>query len=373
MVKILDTTLREGEQTPGVTFSKNERIVIAKLLDEFGVDIIEAGHPKVSADIYQSIKDITRQGLNAEILAHCRALKEDIDAAIQCDVDWVGIFYCISKKRLEKMFKTSLYESTEQIVSTIEYAKDHGLLVRFTPEDSFRTDYDSLIYTCKKAISSKVDRISIADTVGVMTPTGIYKFIKKLKKDLDIELNIHCHNDLGLATANALAAFEGGASLIDVTVNGLGERTGIPSISEICIALDTIYKVENNWYLELISELSAVVSKFSGINISPNTPIIGKNAFTHNAGLHVAAVIEDPSFYEVFPAELIGRNRSFILDKMAGVSTIKQKLIQFGIPISKDNISKVLNYSKLKEKGAISDNELMTLFDDTIFTNISYQ
>lgn len=373
MVKILDTTLREGEQTPGVTFSINEKLIISELLDDFGVDIIEAGHPIVSPDIFQGIKEISNQGLNAEILAHCRAMKEDIDCALLCNVDWVGIFYGISSERMKNHLKTNLSKATEKIIDTIQYAKDHGLKVRYTPEDSVRTDFKSLLQVCQEAVSSGADRISIADTVGSMTPNIMYKFFLKLKKDLDVELNVHCHNDLGLAVANALAAYEGGASLIDVTVNGLGERAGISSISEICVTLETVYKEKNSWNFEVLPRLSKTVARFSGINISPNAPVIGENAFIHNAGLHVAAVINNPSLYEVFPAELVGRKRTFVLDKMASIHTIKQKLKQVGVPICKNNVSKAFNYVKLKEKGTISNDELLTLFIEEDPNNIIYQ
>lgn len=372
-MEILDTTLREGEQTPGVTFSINEKIIIARLLDEFGVDIIEAGHPKVSADVFQAVKEISNLGLNAEILAHCRALKEDIDCALLCDVDWVGIFYSISDERMKTHLKTNLLKAKEKIVETIQYAKDHGLKVRYTPEDSVRTDYESLLFVCKETITAGANRISIADTVGAMSPSKMYELFLNLKKDLNIELNVHCHNDLGLAVANSLAAYEGGASLIDVTVNGLGERAGISGISEICIALDTIYKEKNKWNFEKIPEISNTVSRFSGINIPPNAPVVGENVFIHNAGLHVAAVLANPSFYEVFPAELIGRKRTFVLDKMASVHTIKQKLKQVGVPLCKKNISKAYNYAKLKEKGTISNDELLTLFIEEDPKNIIYQ
>ena len=373
MIKILDSTLREGEQTPGVTFSVNEKIIIADLLDTFKVDIIEAGHPRVSEDIFQGVKTIANQGYNAEVLAHCRAMKEDIDIALSCDVDWVGIFFCVSNKRIEQQFRTNLEKAINKITSTIEYAKDHGLKIRYTPEDAVRTEYNSLIAVSKAAVQAGADRISIADTAGAMTPLEMYKLISKLKRDLDVELNVHCHNDLGLATANALAAFEAGASLIDVTVNGIGERTGISSLSEICIALHSIYKVKNNWNLELIPELSRKVSEFSGIKISQNAPVVGENAFVHNAGLHVAAVLHDPSFYEVFPAELIGRSRSFILDKMASIKTIEKKLEQVGVNVCKNNVSRVVNYVKSKEKGTISDEELLGLFGFRNIEDFMYQ
>jgi len=315
VIEILDSTLREGEQTPGVTFSVEEKLIIANLLNEFGVDIIEAGHPRVSEDICRAVKEISNQGFSANILAHCRAIKEDVDIARLCDVDWVGIFFCVSNQRLEQQFRSNLDKALDLITSSIEYAKDHGLKVRYTLEDAVRTEYDSLIKVSKAAVEAGADRISIADTVGAITPSKMYNLILRLKSDVKAKFNVHCHNDLGLATANALAAYEAGVSIIDVSVNGLGERVGITPLSELCLALYSLYGVKNKWNLELIPKISQKVSEFSGLDISPTSPIVGENAFVHNAGLHVAAVLHNPVHYEVFPAEIIGRNRKFVLDK----------------------------------------------------------
>lgn len=373
MVEILDTTLREGEQTPNVTFTINEKIEIANLLDEFGVNIIEAGHPRVSEDIYKGVKTIANQGYTAEILAHCRSLQEDIDFALSCDVDWVGIFFCISNKRIEQQFRKNIENIITQIAETIEYAKDHGLKVRYTPEDTVRTEYKTLIKVSKAAIDAGVDRISIADTVGAITPLKMYSFIRMLKTDLNVELNVHCHNDLGMATANAIAAYEAGVKLIDVTVNGLGERVGITPLSEACLALHSIYQVDNNWNFDILTELAQKVSDFSGLNIPANTPVIGENAFIHNAGLHVAAVLRNPEFYEVFPAELIGKKRKFVIDKMASIQTIRQKLEEIGMETCDENINMILSHAKSKEKGSISDDELIHILNDNKFGNIMFQ
>ncbi|MFW6122303.1 MAG: homocitrate synthase [Petrotogales bacterium] len=365
MVEILDSTLREGEQTPGVTFSVEEKITIANLLDEFGVDIIEAGHPRVSEDILKGVKKISNQGYKAEILAHCRAMNRDIDIARSCDVDWVGIFFCVSNQRLEQQFRSNLNKAIDLVTSAIEHAKEQGLKVRYTPEDATRTEYASLIKVSKAAIEAGAERISIADTVGAMTPIKMYALVKKLKSDLKIKLNVHCHNDLGLATANSLAAYEAGATLIDVSVNGIGERAGITSLSELCLALHSIYKTKNNWKLEILPELSQKVSELSGINIPPNTPIVGKNAFLHKAGLHVAAVLNNPKHYELIPAELVGRERNFVLDKMASIQTIKQRLEQMKIADCDDYVTKIMNYAKSKEKGTVSDSEINWLLSNS--------
>jgi len=373
MVEILDSTLREGEQTPGVTFSVEEKLIIAQLLDDFGVDIIEAGHPRVSEDIFRSVREITHQGYNAEILAHCRAMKEDIDIALSCDVDWVGIFFCVSNQRLEQQFRSNTDRAADLITKTIEYAKDHGLQVRYTPEDTVRTDFTSLIKVSRAAVEAGVDRISIADTVGAITPKRMYDLVQRLRSEVKIKLNVHCHNDLGLATANALAAYEAGVTMIDVSVNGLGERVGITPLSELCLVLHSLYRVKNDWKLELLPKLAQKVSEFSGMDISPNTPIVGKNAFVHNAGLHVAAVLHNPSHYEVFPAELVGRKRKFVLDKMASVQTIKQKLRQVGCAVTDDNVARTMYYVKSKEKGTVSDEELRGLLNINGMEGVMFQ
>jgi 2-isopropylmalate synthase len=373
MVEILDSTLREGEQAPGVNFSIDEKLSIASLLDDFGVDIIEVGHPVVSKDIFDSVKLISNQGYKADILAHCRAKKEDIDKAISCDVDWIGIFFCVSKKRLSQHFKIDLKKAIDQITNNISYAKDHGLKIRYTPEDSTRTEYENLILVSRAAIDAGANRISIADTVGAFTPIKMYNFIKKLKSDLNVKLNVHCHNDLGLATANSLAAYEAGASLIDVTVNGIGERVGITPLSEICLTLNCIHQIKNNWKLDKLTQISEKVSEYSGINIPSNMPIVGKNAFLHKAGLHVSAVINNPSHYELFPAELIGRKRDYILDKMSGVHTVRKKLEKMKLAANQDDVERILNYAKLKRKGIVSDNEILNFFTEHVNENIMFQ
>ena len=359
MVEILDSTLREGEQTPGVTFYVEEKIAIANLLDEFGVDIIEAGHPMVSKDVFRGVREIANQGYNAEILAHCRAKREDIDMAVSCDVDWVGIFFCVSNPRLERQFRLNLDKAVDLITNVVEYAKDHGLKVRYTPEDTVRTDYASVVKVSKASVEAGADRISIADTVGAATPQKMYGLVNRLKSDLSVKLNVHCHNDLGLATANALAAYEAGVTMIDTSVNGLGERAGITSLAELCLALHCLYGINGKWKLDILPKLSKIVSEFSGVRVSSNAPVVGENAFLHNAGLHVAAVIHDPKYYEVFPAELVRGKRNFVLDKMAGTQTIKQKMGQMNHTACDEDITRAMRYVKSKEKGVTSDTELM--------------
>ncbi|MDH5806117.1 MAG: homocitrate synthase [Candidatus Methanomethylicaceae archaeon] len=344
-VLILDTTLREGEQTPGVSFTIEEKIQIARKLDEIGINMIEAGHPAVSKDIYDAVKKISLEKLSAEILAHSRALKSDIDAAIECDVDRVAIFLGVTKEKL-KSLKMDEEKAIETAVSSIEYAKAHGLKVRFTAEDATRADYNFLIRICKAAIESGADRISIPDTVGFMTPMKIKELFFKLSSELkNAELDAHCHNDLGMAVANAIAALEGGATAVHTTVNGLGERAGITALEPFAVALKVIYDIDTV-KLDKLPELSAMVEKFSGIPISPLQPIVGDNVFSHKGGVHAAAVIFDPRTYEAFPPELVGRQREIVISKYTGRAALEDRLRKLGISLSEEELMKLLQAIK---------------------------
>ncbi len=223
-IMLLDSTLREGEQTPNVSFTVDEKIQIARKLDEVGVDMIEAGDPNVSGDVYEAVKRIAKEGLKAEVLAHCRAIVEDVSKAISCDVPRVAIFLGTSDSHLTYQLRREKEKATEMAVKAIEHARSSGLTVRFTAEDATRTDYRFLVRICQAAIEAGADRISVPDTVGIMTPDITGKLFRDLKKDLKAELDVHCHNDMGLALANTLSALESGATVAHVSVNGLGER-----------------------------------------------------------------------------------------------------------------------------------------------------
>jgi 2-isopropylmalate synthase len=242
MVFILDSTLREGEQTPGVTFTIPEKLEISSILDELGVDLIEAGHPAVSDQIKESVREISKLSLNAEVLAHSRACKHDIDQVIDCDVGWIGIFISVLENRLKKDFKKDLSTVIDMVVDSVEYAKDHGLRVRYTPEDTIRSDRASVFNVTKAAMNAGADRISVADTVGAATPEMMGSFVRDLIDSTKARVNVHCHNDLGLALANSLSAFREGAITIDACVNGLGERAGITALSSLRVALEVHYK-----------------------------------------------------------------------------------------------------------------------------------
>ncbi len=361
MVEILDSTLREGEQTPGVTFSVEEKLEIARLLDELGVDIIEAGHPAVSEDIRRGLKEVAGAGLRASILGHSRARRKDIDLLLDLDVDWVGIFISVMDGRLKNHFRKDLSTIIEMVTDSVQYAKDHGLKVRYTPEDTMRSDPEAVFSVSRAAISAGADRISVADTVGAASPKRMESFVRELRSKTGAEVNVHCHNDLGLALANSLAAYDGGAVLIDACVNGLGERAGITDLSSLMMALKVHYKVENDWNLELLPRLSDLVESRSGMKVASNAPVVGNNAFSHNAGLHVSAAFIDPSFYEVVPAELVGRGRTFEADKMAGGDLVRKLIVDAGGVPDNVSVARILKEIKSREKGSFTSNEIRYL------------
>jgi len=345
-IEILDSTLREGEQTPGVSFTIKQKVTIAKHLDAFGVDFIELGHPAVSPDVYAAVERLNDLDLKAKKMAHGRASKSDINDAAAIGVDWMGMFFGTSPLSLKHKFNVSKREALEQIQMTVKYGKDKGLKLRFTAEDASRTGFDFLVQVGRLVQESGADRYSLADTVGCLTPTKTKELVSRIVPELDIPIHVHCHNDFGMATANALSALEAGAQCVDVAVNGLGERCGLPPIAEVVTALVNIYKVNGNWDLSILPELTHLVGSFSNSLLKANQPIVGKNAFTHKAGLHVKAVAKDPRSYEAISPETVNRKRKLIIDKYTGRSALKNKFNEIGVSLTKTDLAAVLKELK---------------------------
>jgi len=335
LVWVLDSTLREGEQTPGVYFDKHIKLAIANLLDEIGVDIIEAGHPMVTPEIHYSVKSIAQKGLKSIVGAHSRSLKSDVDLALECGVGFIGIFYCVSDERLETVFKKDLDTAVKLISDVIRYAKDQkpDLLIRYTPEDTVRSQFENVVKAASAAVEAGADIISVADTTGYMVPgtnRSMYDYISKLKDELASrklfpKLAVHCHNDRGLALANALDAYRAGVDIIDAASLGIGERAGIVDLAQLLVVLSIDYN-EKRWNLEKLTELYDLVSKHSGIPIPSNYPITGLHAFTHCAGVHTHAASVNPMHYESLNPEMLGRQRTFALDHMSGIASLKYAL-----------------------------------------------
>lgn len=365
-VKILDTTLRDGEQTPNVALSTDDKLTIAQALDELGVDIIEAGFPINSEGEAEAVKKIAGVGLRAEICALCRASKQDIDAAIGCDVDSVHIFLATSKVHLEKKLKISKEEAVEKAVTAVQYAKEHGLIAEFSCEDATRTELEFLHEVHGNIESVGVDRIDIPDTVGVMTPPAMMQFVSEIKKKTKVPLAVHCHDDFGLSVANSLAGVRGGAEEVHVTMNGLGERAGNAALEEVVMALEAFYGISTSVNTRKLAFVSRLVSQLTGVRVQPNKAIVGENAFSHEAGIHVHGILSESSTYEPMRPEIVGKERSIVMGKHSGAHAVESKLKEYGLSLDKDQLKELVKkVKKYAESGKrLDDAELLALAYD---------
>jgi homocitrate synthase len=334
MLEILDTTLREGEQTPYVNFTVDEKVEIARMLDCVGVEMIEAGDPSVSTNVARAIERIASLGLRAEIVAHSTATRSGIDRAKACGADRVAIFYATSKIHLDSKLHKTEREALDIIQDHVCYAKSLGLNVRYTPEDASRTDFDYLVEVCNTAINAGADRISFADTLGIMQPHTMFERVSMLRKKLlPCKIDLHCHDDYGLALANAMAGIRAGADCIHTTVNGMGERTGIPDLAETILAFHNLERTEK-YNIQPLIELSGYLEKVSGFFLAPNKPITGQNAFSHKSGVHTNGILKNPRTYEPFDPAILGRERKIVIDKYTGKSAVAARLDEYGIEVS---------------------------------------
>src|SRR5919109_2359712 len=320
-IRILDSTLREGEQHPGVSFTIKQRIQVAWMLDSFGVDQIEIS-PIVSPDHFEATKTIIKQGLKADILTHVRAMKSDVDIAMGCGATWVATYMGISDIHLSAKLKITREEAKIRALEVADYINAHGLKARFTMEDASRTEPAFLIEMCKEMNKYGIERISIPDTVGIMRPRGMYNLVKMVYDNIDTtktSIDVHCHNDVGLALANALAGCEAGANQIHTTIDGFGERTGIPSLAEAAVALTLIYKSNNdNLRLHMLRDLSKTIAEYVNLPIPESKPIVGDSAYKHKAGTHLAAILRNPAAYEIIEPKIVGNRRKIVFGELAG-------------------------------------------------------
>ncbi len=358
-ITVYDTTLRDGEQTPGVCLRTPEKLRIAKKLDEIGIHQIEAGFPVVSHEEERSVRAIVKEDLNAQILVLSRTKKSDIDTAIDCDVDGIITFMATSDLHLKHKIKMSRDEILNVCMNSIEHAKDHGLFVAFSAEDATRTDLDFLKLIYKKADKFGVDRVHIADTVGAISPYGMDYLVRELRSDINAEIALHCHNDFGMALSNSIAGLLAGANAVSTTVNGIGERAGNCPLEELIMSLKIIYDVDLDFDISKFYELSKLVESLTNMKIPDNKPIVGKNIFRHESGIHVDAVIEEPLTYEPFLPELIGQKRRIVLGKHSGCRAVRAKLDECGIDVTRDELCKIVEQVKSKrEEGRYINDEL---------------
>lgn len=347
-INFLDTTLRDGEQTPGVSLNPDEKLLIAQKLDLLGVDIIEAGSAITSEGERAAIKKIANEGLKAEICSYCRIKKDDIDLALACDVDSIFLVAPVSDLHIKQKLRKEREYVLRTTVEMTEYAKDHGLVVEVGGEDASRADLDYLKSVFIASLDAGADRLCFCDTVGILVPEKTYEVFLELSK-LQAPLSVHCHNDFGMATSNTIAALRGGAQEAHVTINGVGERAGNTSLEEVVVTLEALYGYKTSIVLKELYTTSRLVSRLTKVPVAPNKAIVGGNAFTHEAGIHVHGLLANTSTYEPFAPELVGRERKIVLGKHAGKSSILLALKEFGIEASEKQVEEIV--SRIKELG----------------------
>ncbi|MDR2203756.1 MAG: 2-isopropylmalate synthase [Nitrososphaerota archaeon] len=362
-IKILDTTLRDGEQTPGVSLTLEDKIEIAQQLNKLGVDIIEAGFPSSSEGERKVVKEIKKLGLNSQICALSRCTKKDIDAALDCDVDIIHIFIPSSPVQMKYAVNMTPQQVISSAVESIQYIKKHGVICEFSPMDATRTETPFLHQICKASQDAGIDSLNIPDTVGCMIPKTTFELFKNLKNIINVPISVHCHDDFGLAVANSLAAVEAGANQIHVAVNGLGERAGNAALEEVVTTLHMVYGYKTNINTRLLYSTSRMVSSLSGVHVQVNKAIVGENAFAHESGIHTRGVTEQPLTFEPINPEIVGRTRKLVAGKLAGTRGIQAELNEIGIHPNETQLTAIVQRVKeLGDKGKmVTDADLIAL------------
>lgn len=370
-VRIFDTTLRDGEQTPGVSVTPEQKFKIALKLDEIGVDAIEVGFPIVSQGEMDAIKAITKQGLNAEVCGLARTVQSDIDAALNCNLKYVHTFIATSDIHMQYKLKMTREQVLEKAIWAVDYAKKNGMQVEFSAEDATRSDRVFVNRVFEAVADAGADRLDIPDTVGYATPQYFAELVNDVKIATKLPVSVHCHDDFGLAVANAISGINAGASCAHVTINGLGERAGNTSLEEFVMALQCLYNKKHNIKTELLYETSKLISNIMGIIVQPNKAIIGENAFGHESGIHTHGIINNPLTYEPISPELVGRKRWMQAGKHAGAHGIKAMLEEFGIKPTDEQLHNIVEKQKnLADKGkSITTAELLSIAGDIMHNN----
>ena len=362
-VQFLDTTLRDGEQAPGVSLTPEEKARIARGLDRAEVDYIEAGSACTGPGERETISRVTDLGLDATVTSFCRGIKNDIDLALGCGVDGVDIVVPASDKHIERKVGTTHEENVQTTAELVEYAKDHGLWVEVIGEDGSRADFDYLEELMSAALDAGADRVCYADTVGHATPDETLDAVSRLT-DLG-PTSTHTHDDLGLAVTNALVSVAAGANFVHGTINGIGERAGNVALEEVAIALDHGYGVEP-MDLSEVYDLAQLVAKLTGIPLAPNKAVVGENAFTHESGIHTDGTLKDEAMYEPYPPEKVGRERRLALGKHAGRAGVEAALLEHGFDLADEGIDEVVTRVKaIGDRGKrVTDADLLTIAEE---------
>lgn len=368
-VFICDTTLRDGEQTAGVVFSNEEKLQIARYLNEIGIDQIEAGIPVMGGFEKDCIKEMVRMGLKSSIMAWNRAVITDIRESVDCGVDAVAISISTSDIHIIHKLQTTREDVLERMSTATKFAKDKGLYVSVNAEDASRTDRDFLTEFALTAKHAGADRLRFCDTVGTLTPLTTFRYIKTLRDSVGIDVEMHTHNDFGMATANSLSGVYAGAKWVGVTVNGLGERAGNSCLQEVIMGLKHLLKVEVDYNTTLFREVAQFVADASGRILSASKPIVGSNIFAHESGIHGDGVLKNPLTYEAFKPEEVGLERQIIIGKHSGSAAIKSKFVEFGLEITGVMAQEILarvRQMSIDKKRSLFDKEIMYIYEEIL-------
>ncbi|MGZ2416926.1 2-isopropylmalate synthase [Staphylococcus caledonicus] len=374
-IQIFDTTLRDGEQTPGVSFSFDERLKIAKQLEKWGVDVIEAGFPASSSGSFKSVQAISKALTTTAVCGLARCKQSDIDAVYEATKDAihprVHVFIATSPIHLEHKLKMSQDEVLESITKHVSYTKQFFDVVQFSPEDASRTDIAFLIKCVQTAVDAGASIINIPDTVGYSYPTEyglIFKsLLEHVKSEHKVIYSAHCHDDLGMALANSLAAIENGAERIEGTVNGIGERAGNTALEELALALYVPrdhYGIETQLNLAETKNTSDIISRYAGIRVPKNKAIVGQNAFSHESGIHQDGVLKNPETYEIMTPQLVGISKNELpLGKLSGKHAFSEKLKSLGYDIkAEDQVTLFKQFKAIADKKKdVSDRDIHAL------------
>lgn len=366
-ISIVDTTLRDGEQTAGVVFANHEKVAIAKALSDVGVEQLEVGIPAMGGDEKDAIKEICKKDLSSSIMAWNRAVIGDIKQSIDCGVDAVAISISVSDIHIKHKLRTSREWVIENMMRSVEFAKKNGLYVSVNGEDASRADKDFLVDFIKAAKGVGADRFRYCDTVGIMDPFSIRDNINYIYEKTGADIEMHTHNDFGMATANALAGVRGGATHIGVTVNGLGERAGNAALEEVVMALKYVHNIDLGFNTGMFKDISHYVSNAAGRDLPEWKAIVGANMFRHESGIHADGAIKNPKNYEAFDPEEIGLQRQIVIGKHSGKAGIINKFREYNI-----NLDELMAQMVLEKVRAVSvcvkrplfDKELVQIYHD---------
>ncbi|WP_327053864.1 (R)-citramalate synthase [Halomicrococcus gelatinilyticus] len=362
-VQFLDTTLRDGEQAPGVSLTPSEKADVARELDAVGVDVVEAGSACTGPGERETISRVADLDLDATVTSFARGVEHDVDLALDCGVDGVNLVVPASDRHVEGKVGSTRADVVETTVHLTEYAKEHGLWVEVLGEDGSRADLDFLERLMDAALDAGADRICYCDTVGHATPDRTLDAVSRLAALGPT--STHTHDDLGLAVTNALVSVAAGADLVHATVNGIGERAGNVALEEVAVALDRGYDVETV-DLDGLYDLAATVASATGVPLAPNKAVVGENAFTHESGIHTDGTLKDDAMYEPYPPEAVGRERRLVLGKHAGRAGVRAALDEHGVDVTDDELAAVVDQIKtIADRGRrVTDADLLAIADE---------